>query len=102
MAYATSIDGSVMHVTHTGTPSGDLEDRTIKPASLTRRTLLEANPRCMSKVEGLRAEIMEEREQEEGGGRGPGSYKVEDGHRFGCSALRKARLSRATSEGARG
>ncbi|CAN0364474.1 unnamed protein product [Ectocarpus sp. 6 AP-2014] len=65
MVYATSIDGSVVHATATGTPPGDLEDRTIDPVSLTRRTLLEANPRCMSKVEGLRAEIMEEREEAE-------------------------------------
>ncbi|CAN0402266.1 unnamed protein product [Ectocarpus sp. 8 AP-2014] len=65
MVYATSIDGSVVHATATGTPPGDLEDRTIDPVSLTRRTLLEANPRCMSKAEGLRAEIMEEREEAE-------------------------------------
>ncbi|CAN0056846.1 unnamed protein product [Ectocarpus sp. 8 AP-2014] len=65
MVYATSIDGSVVHATATRTPPGDLEDRTIDPVSLTRRTLLEANPRCMSKVEGLRAEIVEEREEAE-------------------------------------
>ncbi|CAM9877096.1 unnamed protein product [Ectocarpus sp. 8 AP-2014] len=65
MVYSTSIDGSVVHATPTGTPPGDLEDRTIDPVSLMRRTLLEANPRCMSKVEGLRAEIMAEREEAE-------------------------------------
>ncbi|CAM9915899.1 unnamed protein product [Ectocarpus sp. 6 AP-2014] len=62
MVYATSIDGSVVHVTVTGTPPGDLEDRTVDPVSQTRRTLLEANPQRMSIVEGLRAEIVAETE----------------------------------------
>ncbi|CAM9811564.1 unnamed protein product [Ectocarpus sp. 12 AP-2014] len=65
MVYASSIDGSIVHAMATGTPPRDLEDRTINPVSLTRRTLLEANPRCMSRVEGLRAEVVEEREEAE-------------------------------------
>ncbi|CAM9898017.1 unnamed protein product, partial [Ectocarpus sp. 13 AM-2016] len=65
IVYATSVDGSVVHATATGTPPGGLEDRTIDPGSLTRRTLLEANPRCMLKVEELRDEDMEEREEAE-------------------------------------
>ncbi|CAM9661484.1 unnamed protein product [Ectocarpus sp. 4 AP-2014] len=65
MVYATSIDGSVVHATATGTPPGDLKDRTIDPVSMTRRTLLEVNPRRMSKVEELRAEVTEERDETE-------------------------------------
>ncbi|CAM9475654.1 unnamed protein product, partial [Ectocarpus sp. 8 AP-2014] len=65
MVYATSIDGSVVHAKATGTPPGDLEDRTIDPVSQTRRTLLEAHPQRMSIVEGLRAEIMAETEEAE-------------------------------------
>ncbi|CAM9407729.1 unnamed protein product [Ectocarpus fasciculatus] len=62
MVYATSIDGSVVHATATGTPPGNLEDRTIDSVPQTRRTLLEANAGRMAKVEGLRAEVMVERE----------------------------------------
>ncbi|CAB1102984.1 unnamed protein product [Ectocarpus sp. CCAP 1310/34] len=60
MVYATSIDCFVVRATATGTPPGDLEDRTVDPASQTRRTLLEANTQRMSIVEGLQAEIMAE------------------------------------------
>ncbi|CAB1107531.1 unnamed protein product [Ectocarpus sp. CCAP 1310/34] len=41
MVYATSIDGSVVHATATGRPSGDLEDRTIETVSPTHVEAIE-------------------------------------------------------------
>ncbi|CAM9982319.1 unnamed protein product [Ectocarpus fasciculatus] len=64
MIYVTPVDGSVILATAVGKAPRDKEGRATGPIPKKRRTLLAADKRLMGKVQGMRFEILQQREEE--------------------------------------